>query len=142
MTGRNYMENLIIKGERSDFFTPDVQLNADDGVCEIAGESYLEYTGEFYDQIIDWVKDYSSEINKALQFNFKLTYFNTSSFKAILSVLKNLKRYEEKGGNVEVNWYYPDDDYDMLKEAQDLAEGSSLDLNFIPYKLDEMDDMD
>ena len=49
------MENLNIRGERSEFFTPNVILDADTGNCEISGESYLEYTGEFYDQIISWL---------------------------------------------------------------------------------------
>jgi hypothetical protein len=131
------MNSLIIRGERTEFYTPSVVLDANTGYCEISGESYLEYTGEFYDQIIRWTKAYALEVNKLLSFNFKLTYFNTSSFKAILSLLKNLKHYQEQGGAVEVNWYYPDDDEDILKEAQDLAEGSSLDINFIPFKMDE-----
>jgi hypothetical protein len=131
------MNSLIIKGERTEFYTPNVSLNVDTGVCEIAGESYLEYTVEFYDQIVRWVKAYAQEVNQALQFNFKLTYFNTSSFKSILTLLKNLKQFQERGGKVEINWFYPEDDEDILKEAEDLAEGSELEIKFIPYQLED-----
>jgi hypothetical protein len=131
------MNSLIIKGERTEFYTPNVSLNVDTGVCEIAGESYLEYTVEFYDQIVRWVKTYAQEVNQALQFNFKLTYFNTSSFKSILTLLKNLKQFQERGGKVEINWFYPEDDEDILKEAEDLAEGSELEIKFIPYQLED-----
>ncbi len=132
------MENLKIKGERSEFFTPYVSLDARNGQCEISGESYLEYTGEFYDKIIQWFKRYTLEVNRPLRITFRLTYFNTSSFKAILNVLKFLKTYERKGGKVEIDWFYPEDDMDIFKEAEDLAEGSELDrMQLIPYALDD-----
>ena len=132
------MENLNIRGERSEFFTPNVNLDAETGNCEISGESYLEYTGEFYDQIISWLTQFITEMNRPVIMNFRLTYFNTSSFKAILNLLNFIKKYEKQGGAVEVNWYYPEDDYDMLREAEDLAEGSGLSqMDLIPYSLDE-----
>lgn len=134
------MENLNIKAEKNEFFTPQVSLNASTGVCEIAGESYLEYTGEFYDQIIAWLKKYYQEVHKAIEFNFKLTYFNTSSFKALMSVLKQIKKIKDQGAEVEVNWFFPQDDEDILKDAQDLAEGAELDLNFIPFQPDYDDE--
>ena len=85
------MENFLVKGGRNEFLVPYVSLDAGTGVCEINGESSLEYTGEFYDQIINWLKLYATEVNRVLTFNFKLTYFNTSSYKAILGVLRQLK---------------------------------------------------
>lgn len=132
------MENLNIRGERSEFFTPHVNMDAETGKCEISGESYLEYTGEFYDQIISWLNQFITEVNRPLVMNFRLTYFNTSSFKAILNLLNYIKKYEKQGGNVLVNWYYPEDDYDMLREAEDLSEGSGLNnMILIPYSLDD-----
>lgn len=128
------MESLKIRGNRNEFFTPNVSLDAQSGNCEIAGESYLEYTGEFYDKIIQWVKAYFEEGNKSLRFDFKLTYFNTSSFKAILTVLRFLKNCERQGLGIDVNWYYHEDDIDILREAQDLAEGAELDLTYIPME--------
>lgn len=132
------MENLMIKAQKDDFFTPNVLLDADQGQGDITGESYLEYTTEFYSQISDWVKQYFLEKDDQLIFNFKLTYFNTSSFKAILSLLRLLRSYQNKKNLIKVNWYYPMDDYDMLKEAEDLVDASELEtMELIPYDLDE-----
>ena len=125
------MENYVVEGAKGEFYTPYVKLDANTGVCEVKGESYLEYTGEFYSNITDWLKKYTQEVKKPLHFNFKLTYFNTSSFKAILGVLKTLKDCKAQGIDVVVNWYYASDDEDILAEAQDLAEGSGIAMNFI-----------
>lgn len=128
------MNDLIIKGEKGDFFTPQVSLLASNGHCEISGESYLEYTDEFYKKILDWLKAYTQSAQKPIIFHFKLTYFNTSSFKGILSIFRFLKAYESQGGNITINWHYSEDDIDMMKEGQDLASSSETDVNFIPIE--------
>ncbi|GAB4404034.1 MAG: DUF1987 domain-containing protein [Microscillaceae bacterium] len=128
------MENLEIKGESGVYFIPEVKLNASTGVCEISGESYLEDTDEFYNQIINWLENYTQEINKPLTFNFKLTYFNTSSSRSILNVLRVLKKYQEQGGQVTVNWYYPEDDDSIAEEAEDYMKDTGLQINMFEFE--------
>ncbi|TAE51004.1 MAG: DUF1987 domain-containing protein [Cytophagia bacterium] len=125
------MENLYIEGAKGEFYTPLVSLTVSTGICEVSGESYLEYTGEFYAQITQWIRNYAQEVKKGIIFNFRLSYFNTSSFKALLGVLKVLKEYRNQGGEVDINWFYPPDDEDILREAQDLAEGAAVEMNYI-----------
>jgi len=127
------MENLIIEEERDIFFIPSVNFDASTGICEIAGESYLEDTVNFYKQLMDWLELYSTEVNKPLTFNFKLTYFNTSSSKGILDIMKLLKKYDEGGKQITVNWYYPEDDEDNLEEAEDFMADTELKMNLISY---------
>jgi len=129
------MENLNIEGTRGIFFTPNVKLNFDTGVCEISGESYLEDTVSFYSQITNWIIKCIGEPKKKLTFNFKLTYFNTSSSRSIVEIMKELKTYKEKGGEIEINWYYPEDNHDILAEAEDIAEYLKIVINLIPYEL-------
>ncbi len=131
------MENVYIKGETGIYLTPDVKLNAQTGICEITGESYLENTGVFYAPVFEWIREYISQESPApVVFNFRLTYFNTSSSKAILEILLLFKKMQEAGGEVEINWYYPDDDFDLLAEAEDFIEDAGIEFNLIPYKLD------
>jgi hypothetical protein len=126
------MQNLEITGSHGDYEVPSVSFNAETGVCELKGESYLEKTAEFYDRLLQWLDDYIEEVNQAIEFNFKLTYFNTSSSKRILYILLKLKEYEENGGEVTVNWYYDEDDTDMEEEVEDFKIISNLDINAIP----------
>ncbi len=128
------MENLEIKGESGVYFIPEVKLNASTGICEISGESYLEDTDEFYNNIINWLENYIEEINRPITFNFKLTYFNTSSSRSILNVLRVLKKYEENGGQVTVNWYYPEDDESIAEEAEDYMKDTGLEIHMFEFE--------
>ncbi len=126
------LENLEIEGEKGTFFTPSVKFNAETGVCSLEGESYLEDTWEFYDKLLVWLQKYA-ETGKPLTFDFKLTYFNTSSSKGILDLLKQIKNYEDQGGEIQVNWYHPEDDEDNVEEAEDFKDDTGLEINLIPY---------
>ena len=128
------MEDLNIKGGIGTYFTPNVAFNASTGICSIAGESYLEDSFEFYDNLIKWFDQYFAE-NNTLSLSIKLTYFNTSSSRALLDMFRSLKEQKDKGKDVTVNWYYPDpDDDEMLIEAEDFMEDSHLEMNLIPYE--------
>ncbi|WP_027000910.1 DUF1987 domain-containing protein [Eisenibacter elegans] len=131
------MENLEIKGESGVYFIPNVSLNAQTGTCEISGESYLEDTSEFYNGIINWIEQYTIEVKGALTFNFKLTYFNTSSSRSILDVLRTLKKYQDQGGGVTINWYYPEDDDSIAEEAEDYMKDTGLAINMFSFEPDE-----
>lgn len=130
------MQNLCIKGSTGIYLTPDIKLNAKTGQCEITGESYLENAREFYKPVLEWLQEYVKIKPVSTIFNFRLTYFNTSSSKAILEILLCLKKLKELGGSVQINWYYPNDDFDLLAEAEDFMEDADIHLNLIPYKLD------
>ena len=72
------MENLFIQGDKEEFDVPYVSFDAETGVCEISGESYIDNTAEFYDRLLNWLDQYIKGVKKPITFRFKLTYFNTS----------------------------------------------------------------
>jgi hypothetical protein len=124
------MENIFIEGSET-YFTPEVNFNAATGVCEIAGESYLEETYAFYDPLYKWLKSYITDINKPLVFNIKLRYMNTSSSKCMLVMLKILKNYQEAGGEIAVNWFIDKDDDDMQEEVEDILKETEMPIKSI-----------
>jgi hypothetical protein len=129
------MENIYITGSHGANFIPTVNFDAETGVCELAGESYLEDTIEFYAPLFKWLKVYTSEIKKPIQFNFKLRYFNTASSKCIIDILHILRKYEENGGKIEVNWYYDateEDIEDELEEIEDFMIETNIKINMVP----------
>lgn len=128
------MENLKITGSHGVFFVPSVDFCSGTGICEISGESYLEDAVEFYTPLLEWLEDYMVSVDKPITFNFKLTYFNTSSSRSILEILTSLKEYEENGGKVTVNWYFQEDDVDMREEVEDFTIESELDIKLVSFK--------
>lgn len=123
-------ENFVIQGASDTFFTPTVNFNAETGYCVISGESYLENTVEFYGKLYDWMKDFF-KTSKPIEFEFKLTYYNTSSNKAILQLMNLLKDYETAGKSVTAIWHYREEDDEMREEAEDYMLDSGLDLKII-----------
>jgi len=110
-------------------FFPTVNFNADTGICVIEGESYMEETFKFYSPLLDWLKEYTKQESKKLTFNFKLTYFNTSSSRLILDMLDVLRKYKENGNEAEINWFYDANDPDMEDEVEDFMIESGLEIN-------------
>lgn len=127
------LDNLEIAASIGTYFIPNVRFNAQTGECFLEGESYHENTWEFYGQLADWLRAYMSQGQKPLVFNFKLTYFNTSSSKCLLDLMRLLKAYADTGASVEANWYYPENDVDNLAEAEDFMADTGLALRLIPY---------
>ena len=66
--------------------------------------------------------------------NVQLEYFNTSSSKCILDVFKKLETLS--GTEVKVNWYYEEDDEDMLEAGEDYQ--AIIDL---PFKMIEVEEL-
>lgn len=126
------MNDIHIEGSHEGYFIPTVDFNSRTGVCEIAGESFLEETNKFYSPLIEWIEDYSAT-KKPIVFNCKLSYFNTSSTKSLLDIFKVLKKYELNGGNVTVNWYFEKDDFDLKEAIEDYIIDTGLKINMIDY---------
>lgn len=120
------MENILIKSSPETPYFPEVNFNASSGLCEIAGESYMEETYKFFLPLTSWIKDYINIVNKNIELNIKLIYLNTSSTKCILDILEILKNYEDKGGKVKVVWYYDKEDPDMIDEVEDFEAESGI----------------
>ena len=99
--------------------TPTVEFNADTGIIQIKGRSIPENSIEFYKPLVDWLDEYATSPNTNTQVNIELEYFNTSSSKCILDVFKKLEVINKSGNEVVINWYYEEDDEDMLEAGED-----------------------
>jgi hypothetical protein len=124
------MENLEIVVKPGSHFKPSVSLNAQTGLCEIAGESYLEEATLFYQPIYEWLQEYI-KTKKPILFNFKLSYVNTSSSKHVLFILRLLKDYQDAGGDVVANWHIESGDTDTEEDVEDYMIISGLKINII-----------
>ena len=122
------MKNLYVNIDPELVYFPVIDFNSTTGVCEILGESYMEETYKFYEPVIEWLQDYTLEKNPIV-LNIKLTYFNTSTSRFLLKMLDVLKKYIEHGGSAQINWYYKEDDPDILTEINDFMDDSGVTIN-------------
>jgi len=126
------MDDLFIPLEKDEYDKPYVSFNARTGKCELHGESFPEKTEEFYERLIKWIDRYIKETGGPIEFDFKLTYFNTSSSKRILQLMMKLRDYKRQGGKVTSRWSYHPEDVDLEEDIEDLKVISRLDLQMVP----------
>ncbi|MFC2116042.1 DUF1987 domain-containing protein [Bacteroidota bacterium] len=126
------MDNILIPVVEDEYDKPFVSFNASTGKCEISGESFPEKTAEFYGRLMEWIEQYIKEVKGPIDFDFSLSYFNTSSSKRILHIMILLQEYTEKGGDVTAQWNYDPEDLDLEEDIEDLKIISKLDLKMNP----------
>lgn len=118
------MKKLVIEQTS---YSPKVILDPEKKIYEISGESRPPDVREFYDQIINWMDDFSLQLVKAndiiepVSFTFNFGYFNSSSGKMILDICKVLARLQARGMNVTVNWHYEKEDVDMMEVGHEIS---------------------
>ena len=122
------MEPIQIAGTPK---TPTVSFDAEKGILEIKGRSIPENSIEFYKPLVDWLDDYSKKPQSRTEVNIQLEYFNTSSSKCILDVFKKLETVHKDENKVTVNWYYEEDDEDMLEAGEDYQSILKIDFEMI-----------
>ncbi len=110
------MELLNIEGTPK---TPTIVLNPSTGVIDIKGRSIPENSIEFYRPVVEWLDEYIKNPQSNTVVNVQLEYFNTSSSKCILDVFKKLETLKKNQKDVVINWYYEEDDEDMLEAGED-----------------------
>jgi hypothetical protein len=121
------MEDLIIERTAK---TPYIEFLALDKRLTLAGRSIPENSIQFYDQLLAWTNAFCSSKPGQVEVHVKLEYFNTSSSKCLMDLLK---RIEQCDCDSEVFWYYEEEDEDMQEAGEDYAAIIQL-----PFKLVEM----
>lgn len=131
---RYIMRKLVIDQTSS---SPKVILDPEKRIFQISGESRPPDVGEFYGEIMDWLKDYSHHLSNSsdekdpVVFSFDLEYFNSSSARYLLDFCKQIAQVQSKGKDVMVKWHYEDDDMDMLEVGREMSRMSKLPFEFI-----------
>lgn len=115
--------------------TPKIDFNPESGELEIVGNSYPENSAQFYTPVIEWLTGYLSFPPEQVVFHFNFDYFNTSSAKFVLEILRILEIHYENGVKCLIKWHYYVDDIDVLESGEDYQSIVSL-----PFELVERDD--
>ena len=124
------MDILDIKATND---TPRVIFDPENEIFEISGRSLPEDVVTFYQPVIDWLEEYKLLPNNKTEFVFKYIYFNTATSKLVQDILLRLEYIHENGGNVNVVWYYEQDDEDMEDLGEEFKEYVDIPFELVPY---------
>jgi hypothetical protein len=125
------MKSLNIASTRT---TPSVVFDASANTLTLTGDSYPEDSIPFYRNILKQIEAHFSEERPPFTVVFRLNYYNTSSSKCILDVLELLERfYVDKKQDISIQWYYQEDDRDMLESGEDFESEVTMPFELIPF---------
>jgi hypothetical protein len=124
------MERLVIEKQSN---TPGVTFDPNKGHLKIEGRSIPENPGEFYDMLIDWIREYFANPKNSTIFDLNLEYVNSGSSKYLLGLFRVIKEESTKGRNVTINWYYEEDDEAILSLGEHYKSSLKLPFNLIEY---------
>jgi len=117
-----------------DHFIPEIRFKASTGELTISGESFHEYSVEFYHPVFEWLGSFLAIPNQKVTMNFRMTYFNTNTSRRFLEVFDMLEEYEKNNsGCVTVNWYYKAHDVDMKESGEEYIADTNIAINLVPY---------
>lgn len=112
--------------------TPEIVLDKKTNTFFFKGKSLPENPIVFYKPVLTWLDEYLIDPNPETKVNFMMVYFNTSSSKIILDIMKKLELIKKSGHDVVVNWRFREDDEDMLEAGEIYAERVDVPFNLIP----------
>lgn len=113
------MDNLMIEATQ---YTPEINLDAENGIISMVGKSYPENTFDFYKPMMDWLENYfDGHARPKTVLNMEIIYFNSSSSKLffdLFDVLDESKHNHE----IEINWIYDEENESALEAGEDFVD--------------------
>ncbi len=124
------MENLVIEATKS---SPYVRFDASAGVLVLKGKSYPENAAKFFAPIFSWLREFlDSSTLPQVEVEMEMTYFNSSSSKALMNFLELLEGAACAGKPVVVNWRYHEENDTALEAGEEFKdEVPTVTFNFI-----------
>ena len=107
------MKDILLEGTAK---TPEVKFSIDPISMSLSRRSIPENSIEFYKPLLDWVDQSIQSHDEVVCISVKLEYFNTSSSKCVMDLFK---RIEKAAPLASVDWYYEEEDEDMLEAGED-----------------------
>jgi hypothetical protein len=112
--------------------TPHIRFDKKNNQYFIKGRSFPENAKRFYQPVMEWLDQYKVIDNSNVHLDIILYYISSSSIIGVLEVIKKFDKINQSGNcSVEVNWYYDEDDEDVLKIGEDFQRITTLKFNMI-----------
>jgi hypothetical protein len=110
--------------------TPNVVLDPD-GVIIIKGRSLNKNADDIYVQVDTWIDVYLSDPAEITRVEINLEYFNGVNSKIFNSLLKKISNVILMNKKMLINWYYEEDDENMLAQGENISLVLNIPINLI-----------
>jgi len=114
------MEKILIEATAR---TPKFDFDPEKRTLVLSGESYPEDPQKFFAEPLVTIREFLKQKHDGLvQFNFQMTYFNSSSAKVMMDLFSALEDCATEGNDVMIEWHHADDDDNMRELGEEFSE--------------------
>lgn len=115
--------------------TPEVILDPK-GTIKFSGRLIPENAEEFFNPIKEWISEYFYDPADITCVEICLEYINSAGTKYLLGIIHKITHIHLKKnkGKFIINWYYNDEDEEMLEKGRFFSSDLDLPFNFIKIK--------
>lgn len=121
------LKELIVLPTKS---SPEIILKPN-GTIKIRGRSMNRNATEFFKQIEDWVDKYICDPADLTHVEIYLEYINEIHFKTFISLIKKIESIRLQNKKYIINWYYDEDDEDILDKGEYISCVLDIPFNFL-----------
>jgi SiaC family regulatory phosphoprotein len=109
---------------------PSFTIKHKEGFIEIAGRSIPNTPMKFYNHLLHEIDNYIPIAPLKTIFHFKLDYFNTSSHRYLVEMLRKLNTLNKNQKKFNVIWYYSENDLDHKEIGEIMSKFLSLEFEY------------
>lgn len=110
--------------------TPLIAFDVNENIQRLEGISIPIDAYEFYKPVAEFIESNKLNFKMPAEFQFCLTYFNTSSSKAIFNVLQKINEICKEIPGMKIVWEYEEEDDFMLETGQEFGDLLNADIEF------------
>ncbi|WP_092615982.1 DUF1987 domain-containing protein [Roseospirillum parvum] len=104
--------------------SPEVEFDPSGGRLSLRGESYPEDAAGFFGPLLGALREHldGTDPENRIEVDIELSYFNSSSAKALMNMFQLLEEAAAAGRSVHIAWRYHADDDTMAEFGEDFSE--------------------
>ncbi len=113
--------------------TAGVNFDAEKALLSIRGNSIPENSDDFFQPLHNWVEEFNTSHTGKVTFRVFMTYFNTSTIRHIIGLMKKL--IQSHGNGLTIEWIYEKGDEEIRDRGQDISEVVKFQFKFeeVPF---------
>lgn len=113
--------------------TPEIIIDDKKNLIHLKGKSTILNAYNFYKSVLDMVDFYIKKEPDETKVIFELEYFNTTTSRAIVEMLKKLKKLKQNGKKLYIECVCDEDDEEMIQAGNDINHITKLNLLIKKY---------
>jgi hypothetical protein len=109
--------------------TPEFLFNPD-GIFKIKGRGLVTNNPEVIQSIMGWIDEYLKDPAEITYVIIALEYLNSLSTTMLVSILRKLFQVTMKSGKLDIQWYYEEDDEDIIERGEFISTTFRIPIKF------------